>query len=37
MTEAEWLACENPTDMLLFIKQLRAMRRQVKQRKQRHF
>jgi hypothetical protein len=37
MTEAEWLACEEPTDMLLFIRQHRGMRRQKKQRKQRLF
>jgi hypothetical protein len=37
MTEAEWLACEDPTDVLLFIKQHRGMRRQKKQRKQRLF
>src|SRR5262245_16583388 len=37
MTEAEWLACEDPIDMLRFIKGHRTMRRQVKQRKQRLF
>jgi hypothetical protein len=37
MTEAEWLACEIPTDALRFIKQHRGMRRQKKQRKQRLF
>jgi len=37
MTEAEWLACDDPTGMLLFIKQRRTMRKQVKHRKQRLF
>jgi hypothetical protein len=37
MTEAEWLACEDPTEMLLFIKQRRGMRKHTKQRKQRLF
>jgi hypothetical protein len=37
MTEAEWLACEDPLDLLLFIRQHRGMRRQTKQRKQRLF
>src|SRR5262249_43048918 len=37
MTEAEWLACEDPTMMLLFIKGHRTMRKGVKQRKQRLF
>lgn len=37
MTEEEWKACADPTKMLLFIKQCRAMRRPVKERKQRLF
>jgi len=37
MTEAEWLACEDPIDMLRFVKQWRTIRKQVKQRKQRLF
>src|SRR5438128_2492258 len=37
MTEEGWLACENPEQMLLFIKQRRAMRKQTKQRKQKLF
>jgi hypothetical protein len=37
MTEAEWLACEDPTKMLLFIKGRRTMRKRAKQRKQRLF
>jgi hypothetical protein len=37
MTEAEWLACEDPAKMLLFIKGYRTMRKRVKQRKQRLF
>src|SRR5215510_11370184 len=37
MNEAEWLACQYPTDMLRFIKQHRGMRRRKKQRKQRLF
>jgi hypothetical protein len=37
MTEAEWLACEDPTKMLLFIKGHRTMRKPAKQRKQRLF
>jgi hypothetical protein len=37
MTEAEWLACDDPAEMLRFIKGRRAMRKRVKQRKQRLF
>jgi len=37
MTEAEWLACEDPIDMLRFVKQWRTIRKQVKQRKQKLF
>ena len=37
MTESEWLVCEEPLDMLRYIKQHRGMRRQNKQRKQRLF
>jgi hypothetical protein len=37
MTESEWLACEDPTKMLLFIRGHRTMRKRVKQRKQRLF
>jgi hypothetical protein len=37
MTEAEWLACEDPIRMLYFIKQRRTMRRPIKQRKQKLF
>ncbi len=29
MTEAEWLACEDPTKMLLFVKGHRTMRKRV--------
>jgi hypothetical protein len=37
MTEVEWLACQEPQDMLIFIKQHRGMRSQKKQRNQRLF
>jgi hypothetical protein len=37
MTDAEWLACADPIDLLRFIKQHRGMRRPKKQRKQRLF
>jgi hypothetical protein len=37
MTEAEWQAYEDPTGMLLFINQRRAMRKRVKTRKQKLF
>jgi hypothetical protein len=37
MTEAEWLACNDAIEKLIFIKQHRGIRRQKKQRKQRLF
>ncbi len=37
MTEAEWLVCEDPLELLRSIRHLRTMRRRVKQRKQRLF
>lgn len=37
MNEAEWLSCEDPTKMLLFIRGRRTMRKWAKQRKQRLF
>jgi hypothetical protein len=37
VTEAEWLACADPTKMLLSVKHRRTMRKRVKQRKQRLF